>query len=679
MLISQLVVDNFRQFFGRISLDFSTDSEKNITVIHGANGSGKTSLLNAFKWCFYGETDFDTSDEHILNEAAIESQKDGGGIEVRIEVKFLHERKRYSAIRAQKFKKNSGLNAIPIESSSFVLDVTNEDGETRRSPGASLELESILPPDLQPYFFFNGERIEHIAGVNQSLQVQDAIKKLMGLEMVERGITHVNKAKNKYRKEVRDEATEDEQFYLDLIQNNEDEISNFEGTIKREKRSVELSKNKIVTIERELKKFERSRELQESRDTLDIEFNDSDLEDKRLYAQQKEAINEQAFLVLSEEMFDTSSELIESNRKKGILPYGINEQFIDDRIELGNCICGTVFEVDSKEHKCLLEIRKSSGSNSLESAYTTVSSSIKNYNGIVDKFQNNYTQMADRIGLLKSKKIKIEQKMEDISSQLRKVDDSNIVSLERSNKKEIESRDNAKENIGAAKFAKKNEELELKQNRIMHERIMEQSGRRFISIQRMDKAEAMAKVLNELRDSLSAQVRDDLSKKVDSTFQSVIRKPVRAIIDEDYKLQVLKKTKAGVEYVVNEQSTGERQVTSLSFIASIIALSKQKHEAGNNQFFQGGLYPLVMDSPFGSLDEEYREKVASSVSELAEQIIMFVSDSQWNGRVKEACQDRVGKSYQLVYHSPKVPDNPNGYVIKSNNGFEFSTIEGSSL
>ena len=29
-----------------------------VTVIHGSSGSGKTTLLNAFKWCFYGQTDF---------------------------------------------------------------------------------------------------------------------------------------------------------------------------------------------------------------------------------------------------------------------------------------------------------------------------------------------------------------------------------------------------------------------------------------------------------------------------------------------------------------------------------------------------------------------------------------------------------------------------------------------
>ena len=54
MKIEKLIINNFRQFFGEIEIEFSTDELKNVTVVHGANGSGKTSLLNAFKWCFYG-------------------------------------------------------------------------------------------------------------------------------------------------------------------------------------------------------------------------------------------------------------------------------------------------------------------------------------------------------------------------------------------------------------------------------------------------------------------------------------------------------------------------------------------------------------------------------------------------------------------------------------------------
>ena len=88
-----------------------------------------------------------------------------------------------------------------------------------------------------------------------------------------------------------------------------------------------------------------------------------------------------------------------------------------------------------------------------------------------------------------------------------------------------------------------------------------------------------------------------------------------------------------------------------------------------------------MDSPFGALDDDYRFKVAERVSNLADQVIIFVSNSQWNGNVKKACADRVGNSYRLIHHATtdvaKNIDN-NEYLRYSSDGFEFSTLEETS-
>ncbi len=47
MLLLKLEINNFRQFFGRQTINFSTDPVKNITLIHAENGVGKTAFLNA--------------------------------------------------------------------------------------------------------------------------------------------------------------------------------------------------------------------------------------------------------------------------------------------------------------------------------------------------------------------------------------------------------------------------------------------------------------------------------------------------------------------------------------------------------------------------------------------------------------------------------------------------------
>mgnify|MGYP000208766304 CR=1 FL=1 len=73
MLIYSIMLDNFRQYKGSNFITFSTDPEKNVTVITGENTCGKTTLVQSFIWCFYGHVDF--KDKRILNTEVAEKLK----------------------------------------------------------------------------------------------------------------------------------------------------------------------------------------------------------------------------------------------------------------------------------------------------------------------------------------------------------------------------------------------------------------------------------------------------------------------------------------------------------------------------------------------------------------------------------------------------------------------------
>ena len=120
---------------------------------------------------------------------------------------------------------------------------------------------------------------------------------------------------------------------------------------------------------------------------------------------------------------------------------------------------------------------------------------------------------------------------------------------------------------------------------------------------RIDLAIRTASALEELYESLSHQTREQLSTLVNTTIQKIMIKPYQAEIDGNFKLKVFKKlSNDGDMHHVRDLSTGEGQVASLSFIASIVSLAKSKFENRRNNFFNGGIFPIVMDSPFGALD-----------------------------------------------------------------------------
>jgi DNA sulfur modification protein DndD len=54
LVIKSIALNNFRQYKGeQPPILFSTTKDKNVTVILGINTSGKTTLIQAFKWCLY--------------------------------------------------------------------------------------------------------------------------------------------------------------------------------------------------------------------------------------------------------------------------------------------------------------------------------------------------------------------------------------------------------------------------------------------------------------------------------------------------------------------------------------------------------------------------------------------------------------------------------------------------
>ncbi len=56
MILEEIRLKDFRCFYGESEIALSTDEARNVTIVYAENGVGKTTLLNALLWCFYGET-----------------------------------------------------------------------------------------------------------------------------------------------------------------------------------------------------------------------------------------------------------------------------------------------------------------------------------------------------------------------------------------------------------------------------------------------------------------------------------------------------------------------------------------------------------------------------------------------------------------------------------------------
>ena len=64
MFIKGITLDNYRIYHGYNRLEFNKHDNRNIFIITGNNGHGKTSLLTSLVWCLYGKFMIDVDDNY---------------------------------------------------------------------------------------------------------------------------------------------------------------------------------------------------------------------------------------------------------------------------------------------------------------------------------------------------------------------------------------------------------------------------------------------------------------------------------------------------------------------------------------------------------------------------------------------------------------------------------------
>lgn len=682
MKIESILISNFRQFFNETKIDFSVDDKKNVTVIHGANGAGKTSLLNAFKWCFYGKTDFDSSNENILNENARYEAKPGKSVKIRLVVNFTDFDEenlpvKYTAERVQIYKAISKGEVEVIGESEFSVKYVDKDGQTKKQDSPYAAINKILPENLQPYFFFNGERIEKLASANEKGKVKEAIKYLMGLELVDRASRHLNLASDDFTKQNKAYNTQDYSELVDEKDKIDLELEFVSNNLEEAEITKEALSNELSEISEELKKHEEACSLEERRQFLNDEIAKLDRECDDCFSRQKALIDRHRGVIFSKNMFEKCRDIVEENRKKGVLPYKIKAQFVQDLLNTNECICGTSVMENSPEYNTLKQLLNESGSDDVEQSFSQLSALLHKSDEELRNFREDMKAESKKIEQFVAEKESHESEIIEINSKLVSSDQAHVARLEFEREEKQKKLDELRIKIGIDKEKRQNflTDLNELQGKI-GDAEEKQSGENLL-LNRKKVAKNVSIAFDNMSEALAAKVRNELSDRVNHTFRNIIRKPIDAFIDDDYQLKLHKTFDNGDIIEAVELSTGERQVTSLSFISSIISLAKEQ-TAKKATFFTGGLYPLVMDSPFGALDDEYRLKVSESVASLADQVIIFVSNSQWNGKVKAAIGNSIGKSYRLVYFShseESIKNSSNEYIRLSDSGYEYSGVE----
>jgi DNA sulfur modification protein DndD len=169
---------------------------------------------------------------------------------------------------------------------------------------------------------------------------------------------------------------------------------------------------------------------------------------------------------------------------------------------------------------------------------------------------------------------------------------------------------------------------------------------------RSDLVQKIRRALEEILEIRKEDMRTRLDAKLKDVFGKITIKSYVPRLSPKFELSLYQSVN-GVELPV-PKSTGENQILSLSFLTAVSQLAREirtERRAEGDQPVDAGIYPIVMDAAFGSLDQNYQREVARTLAQMAPQLVVFVSKSQGLGHVVSELTPHISHLGVIVTHT----------------------------
>lgn len=650
MIIRSLKLTNFRQFSGQHEFEFGID-DKNITIILGENGKGKTGVFRALMFVLYGETklkqdnqseeiqlvNFDLLDKNIENPVSAE-----------VELTFEFQNKKYVIQRSitsiksvsgkiESRKNNPNLFSIK-DQGDFVPEVKIDPDEF---------INNIVNNEISDFFFFDAEKMSLLDNAKSSRtvskEVHNGIIRLLQIKSLSEASELLNQMLNEKTSEINRKAKNSNLEQLnndkDIVKTNLNNIEIRFDNLHKEKSSIvqeiedidkklsgneEISKIQIM-IENEKEKLELSNQLYMS-------------EKKKIKQNILNGINLLALPLLEKNEANLNSVL---NSKSDKIPLDIIEQSLDGC----QCVvCQTEFENDSRQYTVLEQIKS-------QYTYSQITPIIQNAVNHISQIKNNEHKLKQEIRSTIDSVLSQESTNEELKLKIERLE-NNIsgeaitLNLDALDNQRVKLKDDLVKNnddISRNSFEKETltkqiNELDIK----IDISLKKLNGMKQDNAIR-EKIKNMHEILLKVKESYTEDISETLAVEMTNNFFELLDKNDRGIfdrvvIDADFNIKLLDNT--GINRA-QELSMGQGQIFTLAFILSLAKLaSKGRNEIG---------FPLFMDTPFGRLSGTNRDNLIEHIPDMTNQWVLLLTDTELTNVEREHFEkfNKVGKIYEL--------------------------------
>lgn len=659
MKLLSLELNDFRQFKGSQTLRFAAGKDRTVTLLYGANGTGKTTILNAFTWALYGEFTPDLEHpERPINLQVWKEAEVGQPLEASVELTFEHQGADYVVRRSIRTKKTSETQAIKSLSGEVELGMTDETGAFSTKSNPADALDQILPERLHRFFFFNGERIERLAQHTAYEEIEEATKTLLGLEVLDRAVKHLPKVAAKFQAELKEVGSSEQKALASEKEGVVDQISEKGDEIDQCRRNLAELHKETEVVEERLRDLADARALQEERTKLEqaFEVNKDKLATRRDEIQK--LISERGYIAFAPGLAEFVSDRFNDLESRGELPTPVKRPFINQLLDDGRCICGAHLVEGEEAYELVAKERDRAGLADVEQRWTRLANGAEHLMREREDLRNGIDQHLALLAEIRSEQSGFEERLSEISRKLGNFPSEEIQELERRHKslREQESSTQKQEGRLTGDLVRLKEELKEVETKLLAAEAKTQEAR--LAQQRIAVTDEAQEAFGEIYGVLQHEVRQELDARIKQTFSTISFKERIPELNENFELRLWDPDHDG-QRVPAAKSTGENMILSLSFVGGLASLARDQEEQTSSGSLEallsgvGGTYPIVMDAAFGNLDEDYREHVARALPKLAPQTVILVSKAQASDEVERELRDEVGRQYVISYRTAK--------------------------
>ena len=647
MVFTKIELHNFGIYQGTHVMDLQAQKgRRNITLVGGLNGRGKTTLHDAILLALYGKQAMKYIQENarsydlLLLEHINKHAVDG---ETYIAVTMTLDNK--TLIRVKRNWRQNGKKAdqqITVEKNGVADKYLGENW--------NYYIEEFLPFSIARFFFFNNEKITQLADDTSFEQIKVSIKSAIGVTTIEKAIEHtdevIRRKNNAIKKFENDELNQKYHENEDKIAEVDKVLSETEARNKELEKKIEELFAKTEVKEKEF--WASGGEMGRNRDMIKAEMENIKAEVEHIQTKIiLLASGASTPLLLCRELakqaYNTEDRLHEEKARKHseTIITEIYRRIIDkiDAVNINSSIRQTVKQIIDEELGDFLSFSETPEIKSLTASGMALFEKL---------ITGSLSEIVQQIKLLITSAELQEGEFLILDAHLGNTEEKTMAMklfevLKGVEREKTLAESEYKRGIQTIENLGNQRKMLLSKRPVLIRSIAEREDSNNDDIRIIKYAAMSIEVLQEFKVRLQTAKLARLSETVTECFKQLVAKDafISQILIDPVSLHIQLLDKEGKNLLKSQLSAGEQQMFAISIVWALALSSGYKA-------------PIFIDTPLARLDSAHRSNFISKyLPQASFQVIVLSTDEEVYGKYHDLIRDNIIDYYTLLYHEDK--------------------------